>query len=164
MRGLPGSGKSILSTLLAGVTDSGVILSADDYFVDRRGIYRYNPNDIGKAHEVCKTNCKAAMVASQNPIIIDNTNTQTWEMLPYVELALDFQYRIYVIEPTTAWKNNVRTLAEKNSHGVPFDKIKAMHGRYDKGVTAQQLVKMVRSKPGQKSTDLNHALGKLSLR
>uniref|UniRef100_A0A8C9YUW6 NEDD4 binding protein 2-like 2 n=1 Tax=Sander lucioperca TaxID=283035 RepID=A0A8C9YUW6_SANLU len=40
----------------------------------------------------------------RSPIIIDNTNTQAWEMKPYVKMALERGYKVDFCEPDTSWK------------------------------------------------------------
>ncbi|CAG7828349.1 unnamed protein product [Allacma fusca] len=164
MRGVSGSGKSILATLLCGVTQTGVIFSADDFFLDRKGNYHYKPDDIGKAHDTCRELCLNAMVASKTPVIIDNTNTMTWEMLPYAKMALQYNYTIHIVEPNTPWKTNAKLLAQKNSHGVPLDKIKSMLSRYERGITPEMLLKKVESKRNTNGADLDSAMKNLTLK
>ncbi|XP_064636316.1 uncharacterized protein LOC135493188 isoform X3 [Lineus longissimus] len=80
MRGCPGSGKSTLASQLK---FSGVILSTDDYFT-KNGRYLFRKEKIGDAHQWNQKRALEKMKGGVNPIIIDNTNTQTWEMKPYV--------------------------------------------------------------------------------
>ena len=49
-------------------------------------------------------------------VIVDNTNTEIWQMLPYAKMALSYRYRISIEEPNTVWKLNVRELARRNRH------------------------------------------------
>ena len=37
-------------------------------------------------------------------MIIDNTNMESWEMEPYMLMALDNAYTIEIVEPDTLWK------------------------------------------------------------
>lgn len=80
MRGLPGSGKdykecsffycsslcsySGKSTLVNKLKDiyskSYVICSADNYFLDSQGIYRFNRDKIADAHRVCQQSAEDA--------------------------------------------------------------------------------------------------------
>jgi predicted kinase len=164
MRGASGSGKSLLATLLACVTSDGVIFSADNFFLDRKGRYQFNPNDLSKAHETCREQCLKAMVVSKTPVIIDNTNTMTWEMIPYAKMAVQYGYSIHIVEPTTPWKSNARLLAQKNSHGVPLDKIKSMLSRYDRGITPEILLRQIGVKQNAKDSDLESAMKNLALK
>ncbi|NXT05348.1 N42L2 protein, partial [Prunella fulvescens] len=103
LRGLPGSGKSTLSRVLLGRSCDGIVLSTDDYFRQQYG-YTYNAAQLGDAHEWNRKRAKQAMEQGKSPVIIDNTNTQAWEMKPYVEVALEKGYRVEFHEPDTWWK------------------------------------------------------------
>lgn len=147
MRGVPGSGKSTLAKVIVGLSDHGVSLSADDYFTDSRGTYRYESDKLSAAHESAKLNCSLALEAGVTPVVIDNTNTQMWEMIPYVQMALNNGYEIRIVEPNTPWKRKPNILAGKNGHGVPFSKIKDMLGRYETGITVSKLVNFSKGSP-----------------
>ncbi|NWW41009.1 N42L2 protein, partial [Panurus biarmicus] len=103
LRGLPGSGKSTLSRVLLGESCDGIVLGTDDYFRQQHG-YTYNAAQLGDAHEWNRKRAKQAMEQGRSPVIIDNTNTQAWEMKPYVEVALEKGYRVEFHEPDTWWK------------------------------------------------------------
>ncbi|XP_068216199.1 NEDD4-binding protein 2-like [Palaemon carinicauda] len=141
MRGLPGSGKSSLAREIKGY--SGVVLSTDDYFVDKKGRYIYEPSKISEAHSWNKNRARKMLREMKSPIIIDNTNLQAWEMKPYVQLALHNGYEIDILEPETPWKYAVKELAKKNSHGVPKEKIKEMLERYEKNVQIEDIIASV---------------------
>ncbi|XP_071443367.1 NEDD4-binding protein 2 [Hetaerina americana] len=96
LRGLPGSGKSSLSKQLLAHPggQSGCTCSADDFFLVPRGgknqkEYCFDPLRLEDAHKHCRIQVLRAMAHGVSPIIVDNTNTQAWEMLPYVEMALE---------------------------------------------------------------------------
>ncbi len=55
---------------------------------------------------------KAAIDEHKNPIVIDNTNTQSWEMRYYVTLAVNNNYHIEIHEPDTPWKFKIKELAK----------------------------------------------------
>jgi len=66
---------------------------------------------LGEAHEWNQRRAKSALENNRSPVIIDNTNTQAWEMKPYVSMALKYGYHIKFVEPDTTWKWNVKELA-----------------------------------------------------
>ncbi|KFV02569.1 NEDD4-binding protein 2-like 2 [Tauraco erythrolophus] len=103
LRGLPGSGKTTLSRVLLGQSRDGIVFSTDDYFRQQDG-YTYNAAQLGDAHDWNQKRAKQAMDQGKSPVIIDNTNTQAWEMKPYVEVALEKGYRVEFHEPDTWWK------------------------------------------------------------
>ncbi|XP_044872240.1 uncharacterized protein LOC123370066 isoform X2 [Mauremys mutica] len=130
LRGLPGSGKTTLSHILLGQNRDGVVFSTDDYFRQQDG-YTYNVAQLGDAHDWNQKRAKQAVDQGRSPIIIDNTNTQAWEMKPYVEMALGKGYRVEFHEPDTWWKFDPEELEKRNKHGVPREKIAQMLERYE---------------------------------
>lgn len=147
MRGLPGSGKSYLakeilqSTLGTNVNKSNHILSTDDYFCQNpQGQYIYDPRFLEEGHNWNQRRAFELMSKGYSPVIIDNTNTQMWEMKPYATMATDFGYIIEILEPNTHWCFNDKELTKRSQHGVPKSKINDMLGRYEKNVTPQKLL------------------------
>ncbi|KAF0885401.1 N42L2 protein, partial [Crocuta crocuta] len=74
---------------------------------------------------------KQAINQGRSPVIIDNTNTQAWEMKPYVEMAIGKGYRVEFHEPETWWKFDPEELEKRNKHGVSRKKIAQMLDRYE---------------------------------
>ncbi|XP_048387390.1 NEDD4-binding protein 2 isoform X2 [Stegostoma tigrinum] len=103
MRGPPGSGKSTLARMLVQQGPNGIIFSTDEYFC-RNGRYQFDSSLIGKAHEWNQKRAREAMEKGYSPIIIDNTNTQAWEMKPYIAMAMKQNYNVVFREPDTWWK------------------------------------------------------------
>ncbi|XP_009584302.1 PREDICTED: NEDD4-binding protein 2-like 2 [Fulmarus glacialis] len=130
LRGLPGSGKSTLSRILLGQSRDGIVFSTDDYFRQQDG-YAYNAAQLGDAHDWNQKRAKQAMEQGKSPVIIDNTNTQAWEMKPYVEVALEKGYKVEFHEPDTWWKFDPEELEKRNKHGVTREKIAQMLERYE---------------------------------
>ncbi|CAN8012656.1 unnamed protein product [Ixodes pacificus] len=136
IRGLPGSGKSTLAEKIRG--RNGVVLSADHFFY-RKGMYVFDRMRLSEAHEWNKRRASRAIQDGRSPVVIDNTNIEVWEMMPYVALALRARYRVVVLEPDTPWKFNPKQLTRRNTHGVPRRNIESMLERYDHSVTAESL-------------------------
>ncbi|XP_029997074.1 NEDD4-binding protein 2 isoform X2 [Sphaeramia orbicularis] len=139
LRGAPGSGKSTLARALLEHNPGGVILSTDNYFT-RHGVYQFDPNELGEAHSWNHQQAKEAFQRGANPIIIDNTNMQGWEMKPYVIQALNYNYKVLFREPDTWWKNKPRELERRNMHNVPAEKIRRMLNAYERFVTIQSIM------------------------
>lgn len=108
LRGCPGSGKSTLAQEMQ--YENGITLNTDEFFVNN-GEYHFDPAQLGEAHDWNHKRAHDAVLAGKNPVVIDNTNIQAWEMKYYVSLALTHQYHIEIIEPDTTWKNNPIELA-----------------------------------------------------
>ncbi|XP_029366196.1 NEDD4-binding protein 2 [Echeneis naucrates] len=139
IRGAPGSGKSTLAKAFLEHNPGGVILSTDNYFL-HHGTYQFDPTALGEAHEWNHQQAKEAFEKGTNPIIIDNTNMQGWEMKPYVVQALKHAYKVLFREPDTWWKNKPRELERRTTHKVPAEKIRRMLNKYERFVTVQSIM------------------------
>lgn len=126
MSGIAGAGKSTYVKGLLTKHPSAVVCSADSYFTDSDGHYHFDPAKLGEAHKSCmRRYAGALMYRAGSPVevvIVDNTNTTSLELAPYVGLANAFSIPVYLVtvkcDPETAFKRNV--------HGVSFETIKRM--------------------------------------
>ncbi|XP_026160213.1 NEDD4-binding protein 2 isoform X2 [Mastacembelus armatus] len=139
LRGAPGSGKTTMARTLLQHNQGGVILSTDDYFF-HHGKYQFDPTALGEAHVWNHERAKEAFGNDTNPIIIDNTNMQAWEMKPYVIQALKYGYKVLFREPETWWKNKPRELQRRTTHNVQVETIRRMLNGYDRFVTVQTIM------------------------
>ena len=132
MRGIPGSGKSSFLVGLKMLWSTAVVVSADHYFMDPDTMaYEFVPANIGKAHEACKLNFDVALAANGGRVIVDNTNTQRWEYQYYLDQAALHGYQIVVLSLKAQSAAEAQQFAERNTHGVPVDKVLAMHERWE---------------------------------
>jgi len=98
LRGLPGAGKSTVAQLImtgGGMTDK--VIEADSYFYDHMNNYNFDPSKLPAAHNYCKTMVTDYMKMMKPKIVVANTLTQEWEMLPYYELAEQYGYRVHTL-------------------------------------------------------------------
>jgi hypothetical protein len=156
MRGIPGSGKSHEAEgLFAEAIAQGrtaVICSTDRYFMvpDQNGVltYQFDPDRIEEYHGRNQQAALDAVLNGVNLIIIDNTNTHSEMMRPYVEMACYGKYWIEFREPTSPWWLAARpkfglcresaelaplaaVFHERNSHGVALDALVKMLSRWE---------------------------------
>lgn len=134
-RGISGSGKSTLAKSLAPKEN---IFSTDDFFMID-GEYKFDASQLGKYHKMNQNRVEEALKNGVSPIVVDNTNTQGWEIKPYVMLADKYGYIVELKEPNTPWRFDSKELAIKNSHGVPEDSIKRMIDRYQHNLTVDDI-------------------------
>ena len=153
MRGIPGAGKSTLAERLV---KEGVIHSTDKV-IEAKGDYNnffklmieskdFTP--LHKAHSENNKNVKKSIDAGISPVILDNTNIKANEPKELVEYALKAGYadeNIEFVEVGTA-DLTAEELAERNTHGVPLEKIKSMIDSY-KSVGPLTLKKVLEAKP-----------------
>lgn len=104
-RGPSGSGKSTMIQNLMKNPESEKF-SSDDFFM-QNGKYVFNGSLIGKAHEWNRQRVENAAQKGVPFIIVDNTNTQLWEMKPYVEIAQRHGYKVEFKEPD--WHPELKT-------------------------------------------------------
>uniref|UniRef100_A0A336M3R0 CSON008121 protein n=1 Tax=Culicoides sonorensis TaxID=179676 RepID=A0A336M3R0_CULSO len=135
MRGLPGSGKSFLAKQLLeqfNFDPRNHIFSADSFFINVNGEYVYDQNKLTEAHEFCQSNALRKIREFWSPIIIDNTNIKLWNMYPYIRLAVQYRYKLIIMEPATPWATTPKTLTMKNQHNVPKERIRQMMDNYER--------------------------------
>lgn len=131
LRGLPGSGKSTLAALLAHGADQYRICSSDQYFMTD-GKYAFNPTKLGENHARNLSNFIQGCSEGIPCMIVDNTNTQAWEYMAYVEAAKALDYEIFVIivgQPKDP--HHIEDCARRNLHEVPFEIICKMSERFE---------------------------------
>jgi predicted kinase len=135
MRGVSGSGKSTLARTLC---PAAQIFSTDDLFMVDKD-YRFKPAKLGEYHVENQKRVEWALQEQWPVVCVDNTNTQIWEMVPYVRLADTYGYQVKLVEADTPWRFDANVLAAINTHDVPLETIKRMIARYEHGVTVEDI-------------------------
>lgn len=122
MRGMPGSGKS---TWIAEncPLDTTTIVSADHYFTDSNGVYRFHRNLLRTAHDECLLNFIKAIELCANRIVVDNTNCNSWEIAVYSRIAQVHGYSVQIVQLDC----DKDIAIQRNIHNVPLDSLNAMH-------------------------------------
>lgn len=133
MRGIPGAGKSTKAKELVGAGE----IHSTDTLIENTGDYREffenmitskNFLPLSQMHSKNLRNVKLAMWDGISPIIVDNTNIKANESKAYVVHALEAGYadkNIKFVDIGTSGLD-AKTLANRNTHGVPLDKIESM--------------------------------------
>ncbi len=127
--GLPGSGKSTFAEYLAQET-GGVALAADDFMTDANGEYEFNPTRLKECHAACIAAAEEALMddGETDTVVIHNTFTMEWERQPYRVLAQKMGAQITELAVMSGQSS--ATLALRNAHSVPLDKIVEMRKRF----------------------------------
>jgi predicted kinase len=120
VRGLPGSGKSTLAKTLA---TGGYHFEADMFFM-KDGVYKFEPELIENAHDWCRNQVIQSMAINLNLIVVSNTFTMEWEMMPYIALAKEYGYMVHTIIVENRHKS-------ENIHNCPKPTIDKMRGRFE---------------------------------
>jgi NEDD4-binding protein 2 len=143
MRGVSGSGKSTLARKIAEEHDVfSVIYSTDDFFVVD-GQYVFDPKKLGEYHAANVDRAEEAMADQCECVIIDNTNTQAWEMKPYVELAVKHGYSVKIVEPEPVSFEELMARQAKRADqnkALPAEVVQRMLSRYEHNVTVETIL------------------------
>lgn len=144
VRGLPGSGKSMLSDQLKDTYGGdSVIYSTDDYFLDDSGEYKLKLNRIKVAHLWNQNRTVDAMKEGKKTIIINNCNVRRWEAKPYVQAAVKFGYAVEILEPNTVWKNDVNELINRSNGRYSPKFVIKMKDEWDTNFTVESILASV---------------------
>jgi len=126
IRGLPGSGKS---TYAEEMFPNHVLCEADQYFINNRGDYIFNPKYLKLAHEYCRE--KAFMMLQRgHSVVVANTFSRKWEMVPYFRLGVP--YKVYKM-----------TGEFKSIHNIPYSSIKKIKERWEDYPTEIEIRRMI---------------------
>lgn len=131
LRGLPGAGKSTWAQLFLDYAESQGMTaehcSADHFFEDEEGNYNFNPRYIEDAHVSCYQSYTYALDEEVDLIVVDNTNTQLWEVSPYRMEALNLGLKPVIVDVQAP----VSVCQGRNIHGVPRDQVVKMFRRWE---------------------------------
>ena len=136
LRGISGSGKSTYAKKLESqvVKEGGepYRVSADQYFLSGGG-YAFDPAKLPEAHNSCLRRYMAGAndiyreLGHIDLIIVDNTNTQLWEMAPYVAIAEAYNIPYEIVHVVCP----VEVALERNAHNVPEDTLRKQADRFE---------------------------------
>ena len=117
IRGISGSGKT---TEAETNYPNHEHFEADMFFIEE-GEYKFNPQMLPQAHQWCQIKVHNALELGKN-VVVANTFTRRWELIPYVEMAKEMGVPYKVLRMTTEYEN---------THGVPADAVARMKSRFE---------------------------------
>lgn len=95
LRGVSGSGKTTLAKLLKSLLENSDAFSADDFFYNKDGVYKFDRTKLHYAHASCQVRVAEAMETRKvYNIIVHNTSTSEKELAPYLALAKKHGYKV----------------------------------------------------------------------
>jgi tRNA uridine 5-carbamoylmethylation protein Kti12 len=139
IRGPSGSGKSTLARHLGGVAKANWF-EADMFFM-RNGIYQFDPDLLGHAHEWCQSHVRECLTVLSNQedsgldvtpmdnVIVSNTSTTLKELNDYIKIGIETGVsRVEIIRTPEPWI--VDKLLTQNTHRVPRAVLEKQIKRY----------------------------------
>jgi tRNA uridine 5-carbamoylmethylation protein Kti12 len=125
MRGVPGSGKSVVAKYLAG--NQGIIHSTDDLRMIN-GEYVFDPVRNQQQHDQNFANFCQSLDLGVDVVICDNTNITKRDYQRYIDAANNAGYLVVMVVMPHP---NLETAANRNSHGVSLEVIRSMFERWE---------------------------------
>lgn len=122
LQGPQGSGKSTFTAQFP----HAKVCSADTFFEGPEG-YKHDAKKLGEAHAWCLRRFVEALQAADEPcapagealVIVDNTNSQRWEMSTYVQLARAYGFEVeihtFIVDAKVAFG--------RNTHNAPWETV-----------------------------------------
>jgi len=119
LRGLPGSGKSTLGSVLAH-RHGYVLIEADQHFETSDG-YRFDPSRVADAHAIATREACERLLAGAG-VVVANTHVRRWELAAALGAATIAAAPTVIVECTGRWPN---------IHGVSAEVIATMARRWE---------------------------------
>jgi len=137
IKGLSGSGKSSFAQGIAAehhnAGHSVSIHETDKYFI-QNGVYTFDPSKIRENHEKNLSAFTDSIMNGVYLVINSNTNTQLWEYVNYMNLALEHGYATVVYDLFDAGLSD-EELFNRNTHDFPLEKYQAVKQNYERGMS-----------------------------
>jgi len=116
LRGTSCSGKTTLAAAIKSLNpEKTLICCADDYFYVN-GEYKFDANELGRAHNQCKMLFLSGLKTSVPFIIVANTNVKERDFNYYKERGEEWGY-------TVSFAVVEKRHANENAHGCPAETI-----------------------------------------
>lgn len=123
MRALPGSGKTFTTNIIKQeIENSGIpvdIFSSDYFMLNQSGDYEFNKDKLEYSHKICLKGFINSISDNESDdsscIILDNTNTHPSQFKHYSQVALAFDYKIYIVQIDSA----LELSKQRGLHNVP---------------------------------------------
>lgn len=124
VRGISGSGKTTFAETL-----DCPVFAADDWMVNSRGEYTFNPDKLFFCHNSCINAIEEGMKSNTPKLAVANTFTREKEIQPYLDLARKYGYQAFslIVE---------NRHGGKNSHNVPDHVLAAQKNRFQIKLTS----------------------------
>ena len=159
---LQGSGKSSVSKYLS-KRFGHVICSADSFFTNKDGEYKFDGEALSSAHQFCFDRAVKAMEEGHS-VIIDNTNSRKSEYKKYLKEASLKGFHTSIVEIYCCDSERAKLFSKRSVHDVPLKSIMSMEARWETDDEAIMLEPFLNSSfemlenanPNQKASHQSH--------
>lgn len=126
LRGVPGCGKSTLASLLNNIYQDSTICSNDAYMYED-GVYKWSPDKIKTAVELCYNRAENAMLTGIEIVIIDNTHCKEEYVKKYTDLAEKYGYQIISLVVENRHGNkNIHNVNEETINNMRYNLLNSL--------------------------------------
>jgi predicted kinase len=120
LRGISGSGKSVLANRVVDEFADSVVVSADNYFLNDDGKYEYDARGLSAAHLVCFQDFLDNVNEEVDIIVVDNRSLRAEEITPYWMVGRSYGYEVVVVN---VHEFDLDLCYRRNQHGVSYNAI-----------------------------------------
>lgn len=143
MRGMSGAGKSYRAKEIA-KNINATICSADDFWI-KNGKYVFDVSKLWLAHKSCQKKFDSCVASNEN-VIVDNTNLTAKDMKYYLDAMTDrTDYTVVIynvshnsLEEAIAYRSN-----SPDGKNIPADRITEMYAKFN----ALNISEIIKARP-----------------
>ena len=119
-RGIPGSGKSFLSTHCSEyiANSANVAVCSADYFFTSGEEYKFSTRLLPQAHAHCLDLFLQAVAEGKQLVVVDNSHSRKWEYEIYRYLSSILGCRFHVLEIPCPSEKTLEAYRSRNQHSV----------------------------------------------
>lgn len=128
MQGTPGSGKSTVAKMLQQMNSNAIVVSADNYFTDEVGVYRFDPSRLSEAHESCRQSAREAAAAGKT-VVIDNCNATKLQVDDYLKMLSGVPCVVFMKCDTA---QAAIAISKRSIHNVPEHAVRRCYAQLER--------------------------------
>jgi predicted kinase len=127
---MSGSGKSTWISKNRKVDE--VSVSADNFFYNQEGMYKFNAKELPEAHKACLRCFMDSARLNFPGIFVDNTNLSKDEIFPYLKIAQAYGYEVTFVLfwPKYNAETTIQFCADRNTHNVPTKTLEKQYNKF----------------------------------
>eukprot|EP00826_Nyctotherus_ovalis_P056470 TRINITY_DN7630_c0_g1_i2.p1 TRINITY_DN7630_c0_g1~~TRINITY_DN7630_c0_g1_i2.p1 ORF type:complete len:165 (-),score=77.65 TRINITY_DN7630_c0_g1_i2:145-639(-) len=126
MRGIPGSGKTIVAKKL--IENGGVIHTPGVHFVDKEGGVNYDPSRLSDIKEKTFKAFCASVEKGQEVVVLDDSNLTSREYFHFLKKARDAGYLVAVVDMV---QPDIEEAQKRNSYGIDKKALNEMATKWE---------------------------------